>query len=137
MMPFDRSFDAVHEAIRAACRAARLEGRRVDNMWEDTTIIQDMFSLIYQSSIVVVDFTGRNPNVFYETGIAHTLGKHVVPITQSDADVPFDLRQHRYLRYLSNAEGLQELTSKLTSRLTTLAQADRGVMRPRGRVGRA
>jgi hypothetical protein len=30
-------------------------------------------------TIVVVDFDTRNPNVFYETGIAHTLGKHVVP----------------------------------------------------------
>ena len=92
-------------------------------MWEGTTVIQDVFSLIYQSSIVVVDFTGRNPNVFYETGIAHTLGKHVVPITQNDADVPFDLRHHRYLRYLPNTEGLQELASKLTLRLTTLAHA--------------
>jgi hypothetical protein len=122
MMPFDRSFDAVHEAIRASCNAAGFEGRRVDNMWEDTTIIQDIFSLIYCASIVIVDFTGRNSNVFYETGIAHTLGKNVVPITQSDADVPFDLRHHRYLRYLPNEEGLEELTSKLTSRLTTLAQ---------------
>jgi hypothetical protein len=121
MMPFDKSFDAVHEAIRATCGAAGFEGRRVDNMWEDTTIVQDIFSLIYCASIAVVDFTGRNPNVFYETGIAHTLGKHVVPITQSDADVPFDLRHHRYLRYLPNGEGLEELTSKLKSRLITLA----------------
>jgi len=58
-------------------------------MWEDATIIQDVFSLIYRASFIVVDSSGRNPNVFYETGIAHTLGKDVVPITQNDADVPF------------------------------------------------
>jgi hypothetical protein len=121
MMPFERSFDAVHESIRAACRESGLDCHRVDSMWDDTTIIQDVFSLIYQASIVVVDFTGRNPNVFYETGIAHTLGKHVVPITQSHDDVPFDLRHHRYLRYLPNTEGLGELAVKLASRLATLA----------------
>ncbi len=90
-------------------------------MWEDATIIQDVFALIYRARIVVVDFTGRNPNVFYETGIAHALGKPVVPITQSPDDVPFDVRHHRYLRYTLDAEGLQELTLKLTSRLRTLA----------------
>lgn len=122
MMPFDRAFDAVHVAIRAACQEMGFNARRVDNVWEDTTIIQDVFSLIYRAHLVVVDFTGSNPNVFYETGIAHTLGRPVIPITQRDADVPFDLRHHRYLRYLPNAEGLEELTSKLASRLATLAQ---------------
>jgi hypothetical protein len=126
MMPFEPSFDAVHEAIRAACGKSGLDCRRVDSMWEDTTFMQDVFALIYQASIVVVDFTGRNPNVFYETGIAHTLGKHVVPITQNHGDVPADLRHHRYLRYLPNTEGLTELTLKLASRLTTLA----GQVRP-------
>jgi hypothetical protein len=121
MMPFDISFDSVHAAIQAATSASGLECRRADNMWNDATVIQDVFMLIFQASIVVVDFTGRNPNVFYETGIAHTLGKHVVPITQNDADVPFDLRHHRYLRYLPNEQGLQELVPKLASRLATLA----------------
>jgi hypothetical protein len=50
---------------------------------------------------------------FYETGIAHTLGRPVVPITQNAEDVPFDLHHHRYQRYLANGEGLQELTARL------------------------
>jgi len=41
----------------------------------------------------IADCTGRNPNVFYEIGIAHTLGRNVVMITE--ADVPFDLRHLR------------------------------------------
>ena len=98
MMTFDRAFDEVHESIRNACRATRLQGIRVDDVWEDTTVIQDVFSLIYRSRIAIVDFTNQNPNVFYETGIAHTLGKLVVPLTQNENDVPFDLRHHRYLK---------------------------------------
>ena len=120
MMPFEASFNPVYEAIKAACRAASFDCKRVDDLWENTVVMQEVFSLIYRSRIVVVDFSTRNPNVFYETGIAHTLGKPVVPITQQEGDVPFDLRHHRHLRYLCNSEGLQNLTEKLASRLRTL-----------------
>jgi hypothetical protein len=104
MMPFG-GFDDVHEAIKAAANDARLKTRRADDFWEDSILIQDIFSLIFESNIVVCDFTGKNPNVFYEAGIAHTLGKHVVPIAQHESDIPFDLRHHRHLRYLKNTEG--------------------------------
>jgi len=71
---------------------------------------------------VVVDFSGKNSNVMYETGIAHTLGKHVVPITQAMADVPFDLQPHRALVYLGNAEGIAAMKKELSKRLATLVQ---------------
>jgi len=80
MMPFDAAFNSVHMAISKACASANYRCVRVDDIWEDSVIIQDIFSLIFRSHVVVVDFTGKNPNVMYETGIAHTLGKHVVPI---------------------------------------------------------
>jgi len=81
--------------------------------------------LIFTSRIVIVDFTGRNPNVMYETGVAHTLGKVVVPITQSLDDIPSDLKPHRALKYLPNAEGLSDLAGKLEKRMRTiLAKVD-------------
>lgn len=83
MMPFDTAFSRVHDAIKQACTAAALRSKRVDDIWANSTIVQDIFEMIFVAEIVVVDFTGKNPNVMYETGIAHTLGKHVVPITQS------------------------------------------------------
>jgi len=47
--------------------------------------------------------------VFYEVGIAHTLGRKVVLITQSAADVPFNLQHLRHIQYLGNSEGLEQL----------------------------
>ena len=120
MMPFSREFDEVYEAIKNACTPVGLFCVRADDIWNNETVIQDIFEIIYCSTIVVVDFSGKNSNVMYEAGIAHTLGKHVVPITQSINDVPFDLRHHRALKYLANAEGLKELAQWLTKRLTTL-----------------
>ena len=109
MMPFGASFSGAHTAIRRAAEARRMTCQRVDDIWINSTVIQDVFSLLFRSFIVVCDFTGRNPNVFYEAGIAHTLGKHVIPITQIADDIPFDLRHHRYLQYLNNGEGLAQL----------------------------
>ena len=56
--------------------------------------------------------------MMYETGIAHTLGKHVIPVTQSLDDVPFDMRHHRALRYLANKEGLEKLAADLATKLS-------------------
>jgi hypothetical protein len=117
MMPFAMEFTAVYESIKLATSNCGLRCLRADDIWEDTTIVQDIFALIYRAQVVVVDFTGKNPNVMYETGIAHTLGKHVVPISQSLEDVPFDMRHHRVLKYLPNNEGLSKLTSDLATKL--------------------
>jgi len=120
MMPFNPVFDGVYSAITNAASMASFSCKRVDDIWNHSTVIQDVFSLIFQSFIVVCDFSGKNPNVFYEAGIAHTLGKHVVPITQSEQNIPFDLQHHRYAKYLNNGEGLETLKQELYSRFVTL-----------------
>jgi hypothetical protein len=117
MMPFRAEFKAVYEAIKASCQTAGFQCLRVDDIWEESIIIQDIFNLIFRARIVVVDFTGKNPNVMYETGIAHTLGKLVIPVSQSLDDVPFDMAHHRVLKYLSNQEGLGALQSMLAEKL--------------------
>lgn len=121
MMPFHPHFDSVYEALKETAEAAGLHCRRADDIWENPAVMQDVVSLIDRSRLVICDCSGRNPNVFYETGIAHTLGREVILITQSDADIPFDLRHLRYVRYLNNGEGLRELGKRLLPRLRDLA----------------
>lgn len=121
MMPLNAEFASVYESIKSAAEREAFVCKRADDIWDHSTVIQDIFSLIFQSYIVVCDFTGKNANVFYEVGIAHTLGKHVVPITQSESDVPFDLKHHRYAKYLNNKEGREQLTNDLRGRFRTLA----------------
>ena len=120
MMPFDPSFNQVFDCINSAAQSVNLRCRRADNIWEHAAIIQDVVSLIDRSRIVICDCTGRNPNVFYEAGIAHTLGRDVIIITQNEHDIPFDLRHLRYIRYLNNTQGLNELALALQSRMQTI-----------------
>jgi len=120
MMPFDADFDVVYSSIQEATDSVGLRCRRADDIWENPAIIQDVVSLIDRSRIVVCDCTGRNPNVFYEIGIAHTLGRDVILITQNEHDIPFDLRHLRYIRYLNNHEGREKLKESLVNRMQTL-----------------
>ena len=117
MMPFNAAFRGTYDSIRRVADHMSLECLRADDIWDNATFMQDIFDLIFCARVVVVDFTGRNPNVMYETGIAHTLGKTVIPITQSIDDIPSDLGHHRALKYLPNEEGYRNLSNDLYKRL--------------------
>ncbi len=115
MLPFKET--NTFNEIKKCCDEMGLECKKADDIWENATFIQDIFDLIFTCKVVIADFTGKNPNVFYEIGIAHTLGKTVIPITQSINDVPSDLGHHRALKYLSNQQGYSDMIVDLKKRL--------------------
>lgn len=123
MMPFEGRFSGTYSAIGNVCARLGIDCKRADDIWDNSILIQDVFDLIFTSRAVITDFTDRNPNVFYETGVAHTLGKLVIPITQSVSDIPFDLRHHRALTYLPNTEGLAKLEKDLEKKLRLVFHA--------------
>lgn len=75
MMPFAPSFNQVYETLQTVSSDLGAECLRADDIWHHDAIIQDIVSLISQPKVVICDCTGRNANVFYESGIAHTIGK--------------------------------------------------------------
>ena len=114
MMPFAEEFNPVYEAIKAACLSQRIKACRVDDIHRPTQITDEVFSTIVQSSLVISDLTGRNPNVLYETGLAHALNRDVIIIVRDNDDVPFDLGHIRYVQYQPDSEGLEELKEELS-----------------------
>lgn len=122
MMPFAAEFNAVYGALQKAAMDTGMQCKRADDIWSNDHIIQDIVDLVCKANVVICDLTGRNPNVFYEMGMAHTLGKDVIIITQSAQDVPFDVQGIRYIKYLANGEGLGRLATDVAGRLTTLRQ---------------
>jgi len=59
------------------------------------------------------DHPERNPNVFYEIGMAHTVGKKVVLIARSSKDIPSDIQHFDYTPYDYDPEGVETLIQKL------------------------
>lgn len=117
MMPFSAEFNGTYEAIKKVTNFMKLDCKRADDIWENSTIMQDIFELIFCARVIIVDFSGRNPNVMYETGIAHALGKEIIPITQSIDDIPSDIGHHRAFKYYPNEQGYSDLSKNLYKRL--------------------
>ena len=120
MMPFEAKFDSVYLSLQEAATAAGMRLQRADDIWIHDHVIDDVVSLIGRAKVVICDLTGRNPNVFYEMGIAHTLARDVIMLAQNKADVPFDVGHIRYIQYFPNSEGLKTLANELRERLGTL-----------------
>jgi hypothetical protein len=88
---------------------------RADDIYGVTGIMQDVWIYINRARIVIADLTTRNPNVFYEVGLAHAIGKDVVLITQDMADVPFDLQSLRCVVYSLELDGPDKFCNDLES----------------------
>ncbi len=127
LMPFDEPFDEVFEDhIRPTVnKIDGLRCMRADDIYDNREIMEAIWRFINEARIIIAELTGRNPNVFYETGIAHTVGKEVILITQSMEDVPFDLRHLRCIVYQRTARGCKRLEQDLENMIRAiLARVD-------------
>ena len=123
MMPFDARFDNVYATLQQAATESGMRCQRADDIWVNNHIVDDIINLIWRARVVIADLSSKNPNVFYETGIAHTLGREVIQIAQSIEDIPFDLRGIRSQTYLNNGEGLERLKTQVVERINYLTSA--------------
>ena len=96
----------------------------MDEIYKPGVIVNDIFRTIVESKYVICDLSGQNPNVLYEIGLAHAQDREVIILVRDDRDVPFDLKSGRYIKYLSNSEGLRTLENDLGLFLQTMVSAD-------------
>ena len=122
MMPFDPLYDVVYDTIRTACGDHNLDAERVDKIFGPNVVMDDIFKIIVQSRFVISDLTKRNPNVLYETGIAHARNCEVIMIVQDEGDIPFDLRHIRYVKYLPDDEGYRKLRVDLAKSIGAILE---------------
>jgi len=95
---------------------------RADDIYDNRPIIEDVWKSINEARIIISELTGRNPNVFYETGIAHTVGKEVILLTQSIDDVPFDLKHLRCIVYDYTPRGVPILETELRNTIEAITR---------------
>lgn len=126
LMPFARSFDAVYGAVRDACQSPDLllTCARADDIYHPGNIMEGVMEGIASADFVVADVTGKNPNVFYELGIAHSCkdASSVVIMTQSLGDVPFDLRHMRCIVYRNEPGDLRRLRGEIERALVSASK---------------
>ena len=101
MQPFSGPLGGYYESIyKPAIEQAGLRPLRADTEIFGTGKIMDqIWRGIRSASVLVAELTMKNPNVFYELGLAHALEKPVVLVSSNQEDVPFDLRHIRVILY--------------------------------------
>lgn len=91
-----------------------LDCSKSDDEYIKGDVLSHIIKSIAEARIVLANIDGRNPNVFYELGIAHALDKPTILISQSDSGTPFDLQSKNVLLY----KNLNDLDNKLRKELT-------------------
>lgn len=121
IMPFTESWsnDIWEQVIKPSVKELNMTPVRADDLY-GANIMEDVWQSILKAAIIICDTTGRNPNVFYELGIAHTIGKKVVLLTQKIEDIPFDLQAYRHIKYDITLSGGNQLKESLKKHITEL-----------------
>jgi hypothetical protein len=120
IMPYTASWsDRVYVRLKAAVEGCGYTCRRADELY-GRVVLRDIWQGINAAAFVVADLSDENPNVYYELGLAHALGKDIIPLLQSGQTIPFDQTPFRVLSYESSEAGLRALETQLTAWVSNL-----------------
>jgi hypothetical protein len=121
VMPFGPDWAAqMMNVVSRSCQAAKVAYVRGDQVL-DPRIVLSIWNSISTATHVVVDMTGLNPNVALELGMARTLGRNILLMTQDTSRAGSftaidKVRMHRYSR--ADERSLQQLGETLKTFLT-------------------
>ncbi len=114
LMPFNPKMEDVYtHHIKNLGDELGLSIQRADDNFSPKPFMEKVWDGICSAKLIIADCTQKNPNVFYEIGIAHAVGKKVLLITRSDKDIPSDIKHFEYIHYSYDQEGAEILIGKL------------------------
>jgi hypothetical protein len=126
IMPFRPEFDGIYTGIiRPLMGDLKLTLQRGDEFTSaQGVVMEEVWAALNACRFVIAEITGGNDNVFYELGIAHTLNKPAILITQAAApeQVPFDIRHLRYIQYENTVAGGLRLRDDLKRAIERLVR---------------
>jgi GAF domain-containing protein len=124
IMPFKKGLDGIyHSVIKPTVQEFGFVCRREDEFPCVGALPQGIVSHIANATFIVADLTHNNPNVYYELGIAHTLDKMVILISQDAC--PADIRHWKYIRYNDKLEHAVTLQNEIRKAVTEALDTNR------------
>lgn len=122
VMQFTEEYNALYkEVIKPTCELFGYTVVRADDFYTSGLIIDDITRSISESSLVIADVTPNNPNVFYEVGYAHGIGKPTILLSDRKRDrLPFDISGFRTLFYDNTIGGKSVVLERLTKHLESI-----------------
>ncbi|MFC7443983.1 hypothetical protein C7H62_2676 [Mesoflavibacter sp. HG96] len=109
IIPFNPNFDDIYQiGIKETAKSLNVEAYRLDEELFDEGMLDKIYSEIENCDFIIADLSDKNPNVFYELGYAHALGKRCILTTQKADNIPFDLKHKRHIVYEDSIVKLKE-----------------------------
>ena len=124
IMPFDDEIaNNIYElSTKPICKEFDLEVQRADEIFTPNPILDDIVAAIEESTVIIVDISGKNPNVFYELGMSHMLKRtQTILITHEEYNgTPFDIAHFRIIKYENTISGKADYENQLKRTLEHL-----------------
>lgn len=117
MNPDDHHLGDVLDAIKEAAQRCDVQAERVDDQMSNDRITDRILESIRKAEFVIADLSNARPNVYFEAGYAHALGKTPIYIASAGTKLEFDLKDYPVIFF----KNLRELKQELERRLRAIA----------------
>lgn len=109
LIPFEEQFKDIFKlGIKSPAKNQGVEAYKLDEELFDEGMLEKIYNEIENADFIIADLSVKNPNVFYELGYAHAIGKLCILITQEAENIPFDLKHKRHVVYGNSLSYLGE-----------------------------
>jgi len=125
LLPFDASAKRLSATVQQVLRENKIEvlSPAAENFRPGALWVDELLGMLRASDFLIADVSRKNPNVIFELGVAHGLGKPFVLLLSSDADaatLPSDLTGYQTLSYdQSNLSGLATRLARVVESVAT------------------
>jgi len=119
LIPFDAPGQARFEMLEQLGEGLGFQTMRVAQYYSSGMILEEIVRSIRDAHLIVADLTRSNPNVCYEVGIAHALGKRVFLVADDPKACTIDFGALRVCKYDETEAGRQRLGGELRSFVDT------------------
>lgn len=126
MNPAEPGLTDVMNAIKDECRAFGISAERIDDIEHSDRITDRILERLRSAEFIIADLTGERPNVYYEVGFAHALGKRPILYRRTGTQLHFDLSIHNVPEFANITDLRNLLRRRLEAILGRSPSADRG-----------